>query len=341
MIIIYFDILISMREIIADERLDNLEREVRSAIYERKDFSIAYPLSSDSEMIRYSVLIPIIGLVEYSKNDMDIKLIGFPLCVFPQEKNRWMSFVGMITSFDGVFADKCSTCNFKDVFCKGVPKKYLEKFGDDELTPGSTKSLAWEDLSSPEAMKSFWETSLFECGFDWDYFFKDIPGKILDVGTGFGAFVSFAPDRIIGVDKNPDVINNAMKETLNLDLRENDARSLKFPDNTFDGVHSRYMLEHMTFDEAKEAVSEMIRVLKPGGKIFISAAGPYSMDGGIWGEDTHFSRDDLKKMAEEGGLTKYRSVRGDLWQPFFYFNFEAEELTSTAKEIAVLLIGEK
>jgi SAM-dependent methyltransferase len=101
------------------------------------------------------------------------------------------------------------------------------------------------------------------------------------------------------------------------------------------------MIEHMSRNEALRAIKEMVRVLKPGGKILIHAAGPFSISGGVWGEDTRFTRHDLEVFAKKANLSKYRAVRGDNYQPFAHFNFDALDVVSTAKENAVLLIGEK
>jgi len=42
-------------------------------------------------------------------------------------------------------------------------------------------------------------------------------------------------------------------------------RPLKFPDNSFDAVYPCHILEHLTLEEGKRFISEVFRVLKPGG----------------------------------------------------------------------------
>jgi ubiquinone/menaquinone biosynthesis C-methylase UbiE len=48
------------------------------------------------------------------------------------------------------------------------------------------------------------------------------------------------------------------------------ATALPFPDHSFDVVWSNYVLEHVA--EPETMLSEIMRVLKPGGHLFISAA---------------------------------------------------------------------
>ncbi|NIM05466.1 MAG: methyltransferase domain-containing protein, partial [Armatimonadetes bacterium] len=63
---------------------------------------------------------------------------------------------------------------------------------------------------------------------------------------------------------------------LHLDIRSGphieyvtDARRLPFPDGTVTEIYSRHNLEHFTFAEAREVLQECLRILKPGGKIYL------------------------------------------------------------------------
>ena len=51
----------------------------------------------------------------------------------------------------------------------------------------------------------------------------------------------------------------------NVEFKEADANALPFPDNSFDAVSCR--LGYMFFPDMAQAASEMVRVLKPGGRI--------------------------------------------------------------------------
>jgi ubiquinone/menaquinone biosynthesis C-methylase UbiE len=97
--------------------------------------------------------------------------------------------------------------------------------------------------------------------------------KILDVGCGKGVwlnqFANFtAPENVYGTDIDPELISD-IPETVSKkeNLQVSPAEQLPFADNTFDVVFSNEVLEHVVDD--KQAVSEAIRVLKPGGKFII------------------------------------------------------------------------
>ena len=109
----------------------------------------------------------------------------------------------------------------------------------------------------------------------------DISGKkCLDVGTGTGeiafhvARTAGAGSTVIGVDITPKMLELAEKKETELDLpvkidwRVGDALKLEFEDGTFNLVTSGYMLRNVT--DILQAVSEMHRVLAPGGKVVVA-----------------------------------------------------------------------
>jgi ubiquinone/menaquinone biosynthesis C-methylase UbiE len=102
-------------------------------------------------------------------------------------------------------------------------------------------------------------------------------GRVLDFGVGTGAFSLAlagkvaAPLRIEGVDLSPSVL---LRASLNLDragvetrLHLRDAKYLPFEENTFDAVIGSHMLEHL--NDPFAVLSEMVRVLKPGGPLVV------------------------------------------------------------------------
>lgn len=109
----------------------------------------------------------------------------------------------------------------------------------------------------------------------------DISGKkCLDVGTGTGeiafhvARTAGAGSTVIGVDITPRMLELAEKKESELDLpvkidwRVGDALKLDFEDDTFDLVTSGYMLRNVC--DILQAVTEMHRVLAPGGKVIVA-----------------------------------------------------------------------
>ncbi|HZV35929.1 MAG TPA: class I SAM-dependent methyltransferase [Verrucomicrobiae bacterium] len=110
---------------------------------------------------------------------------------------------------------------------------------------------------------------------------------VLDVGCGHGLMLIGAAKRLrtgkaIGVDlwQKEDQAGNSREATWRnveienvadrVELRDGDARKLPFADNSFDVILSSWAL-HNIYDAAgrETAIREIIRVLKPGGRVRI------------------------------------------------------------------------
>lgn len=99
--------------------------------------------------------------------------------------------------------------------------------------------------------------------------------KVLEIGCGRGFYVrtlkSVWPKlEVTGIDLNPEYLDKAREfmGDLRVELRVADATKLPFKDKTFDRIIASEILEHIEDDE--KAISEMYRVLKPGGIIMIT-----------------------------------------------------------------------
>jgi len=97
---------------------------------------------------------------------------------------------------------------------------------------------------------------------------------ILDIGCGNAR--DFIPvltkeSKITGVDLSPRMIEEARRELKNYDgfeLEVGDATNLRFPNSYFDKVLASEIIEHIP--DWEKAISEMMRVLKPGGYLVVS-----------------------------------------------------------------------
>ncbi len=102
---------------------------------------------------------------------------------------------------------------------------------------------------------------------------------VLDVGSGFGRHVyecarrgarvvalDYAADEVVETRNTLAAMVDAGEITADrlTGVLRGDARSLPFPDDTFDIVITSEVLEHIQDDVA--AIAEMVRVLKPGGR---------------------------------------------------------------------------
>jgi ubiquinone/menaquinone biosynthesis C-methylase UbiE len=101
-------------------------------------------------------------------------------------------------------------------------------------------------------------------------------GVMLDVATGRGEFLHSLMESLKSYDKAVAIDNSeraiaAVKERFtetSVDVREMDAAKMDFPNEHFDTVAISNSLHH--FDQPEAVLSEMMRVLKPGGYILIS-----------------------------------------------------------------------
>lgn len=101
---------------------------------------------------------------------------------------------------------------------------------------------------------------------------------ILDVGCGRGNDARAMAEqvgrsgKVIGIDIDPGLIDDVVKLTqglkLPLEFREGNVYSLDFKDNTFDACRTDRTLQHL--ENPQKALTEMVRVLKPGGRIVVS-----------------------------------------------------------------------
>jgi ubiquinone/menaquinone biosynthesis C-methylase UbiE len=104
--------------------------------------------------------------------------------------------------------------------------------------------------------------------------------SVLDVGCGTGGVTIPARKRIgqsglaAGIDPSPEMIAVARRKAgrlkLKIDFRIGVIEGLPYPDGTFDAVTSSLMMHHLTPDLQVKGVSEIYRVLKPGGRLLIA-----------------------------------------------------------------------
>ena len=104
--------------------------------------------------------------------------------------------------------------------------------------------------------------------------------RILDIGCGTGAMLDqLAPfGEVIGADFAEQALGFCRRRGDRYALARSDARRLPFASNTFDIVTAMDIVEHI--DNDKAAMSEIMRVLKPGGRVFVTVPAYQS----LWSE---------------------------------------------------------
>lgn len=104
------------------------------------------------------------------------------------------------------------------------------------------------------------------------------PATVLEVGVGPGqalaALAEKRPARIVGVDVSRAMLRQARRSLANggasAALVRADARHLPFLSASFEGVIAAFVVEVMPQDDIPAVLTEMSRVLVPGGRIVIA-----------------------------------------------------------------------
>ena len=138
-------------------------------------------------------------------------------------------------------------------------------------------------MSEPDANAQLWEAHAdwwqreFTDGVDPEYTEQIIPlilewtagfERVLEVGTGEGqvarAIAAVHGSSVVGIDPTVNQIDEAIRRGGGPEYQLAGAESLPFDDASFDAVVCCLVFEHI--DAADEALSEVARVLRPGGR---------------------------------------------------------------------------
>jgi ubiquinone/menaquinone biosynthesis C-methylase UbiE len=149
-------------------------------------------------------------------------------------------------------------------------------------------------------------------------------GDVLEVAVGTGLNLSCYPSglHLTGIDASPAMLAIARRRATDLgmqvDLAEGDAQALPFPDASYDTVVCTLSLCCIPDDKA--AISEMHRVLRPGGRLILLdhvASGNPAVRAGQWllerltlrtiGE--HQTRHPLALLPETGFVVEHSERR--------------------------------
>src|ERR1041385_8331011 len=139
----------------------------------------------------------------------------------------------------------------------------------------------WKHFAPLEALKTPAAARLVK--------FANVRGgqSVLDVGCGTGVVAITAArigGRVRGIDLTPELLERARQNAriadLEIDFQEGDAETLPFEDATFDVVLSQF--GHMFAPRPEVALAEMLRVLKPAGRIAFSTWPPDQIVGKLF-----------------------------------------------------------
>lgn len=150
-----------------------------------------------------------------------------------------------------------------------------------------------------------------------DYLYRHLsklPGRVLDIGCGNGAFMLRAKDAgwdVRGVE--PDAVAASQAITRGLDVFQGDCRALT-DDGAFDMVTLAHVIEHL--HDPRGMLGECHRLLKPGGRLWIATPNIHSTGHRLFASawqplevPRHLvmpSANALRRLLEESGFTDVR-----------------------------------
>ncbi len=106
--------------------------------------------------------------------------------------------------------------------------------------------------------------------------------QVLDVGCGTGTLAAAAARaapgvRVTGLDADPAILVRARRRAnhhgLEIEFDEGMSTALPYPDASFDLVVSTLFFHHLADDAKRETATELVRVLRPGGRIVVGDLG--------------------------------------------------------------------
>lgn len=101
--------------------------------------------------------------------------------------------------------------------------------------------------------------------------------KVLDIGCSSGVISEYLAKQfgsVVGIDVDENALKIARRtKELNLKFLNMDATRMKFADNSFELIILNQV--HYYFKNQKKLFSEIYRVLKPGGVVFLSGTNKY------------------------------------------------------------------
>jgi SAM-dependent methyltransferase len=136
------------------------------------------------------------------------------------------------------------------------------------------------EAETPRSAAEVYEESFVPALFrQWGEVLADVAGvtagdRVLDVACGTGVLACAAAERagphgsVIGLDLNEDMLVVARRKSARIEWKQGRAEALPFADASFDRVGSQFGL--MFFEDRVAALREMMRVLRPGGRLAVA-----------------------------------------------------------------------
>lgn len=155
------------------------------------------------------------------------------------------------------------------------------------------------------------------------------PGtRLLDAGCGNGKYLSVRKDcEVHACDTCHSLISAAAKKHTHANIILANIKALPYADNTFDNIICIAVLHHLFNEESRlEALSSLLRVVKPGGKIFLT----------VWATDA--CKPKWRRCGESTDyMVPWNHVNGRIYERFYHL-FTEQEIIDLIQKIAMAKI---
>jgi tRNA (uracil-5-)-methyltransferase TRM9 len=155
------------------------------------------------------------------------------------------------------------------------------------------------------------------------------PGtRLLDAGCGNGKYLSVRKDcEVHACDTCHSLINVAAKKHAHANIILANIKVLPYADNTFDNIICIAVLHHLSTEKSRlEALTSLLRVVKPGGKIFLT----------VWATE---ARKPKWRSIGEGTdyMVPWNHVDGKIYERFYHL-FTEQDIVDLIQRIALAKI---
>jgi 2-polyprenyl-3-methyl-5-hydroxy-6-metoxy-1,4-benzoquinol methylase len=200
--------------------------------------------------------------------------INCPVCDHKSINIRSLDKKKIISELEDYFAEKpprdIEIIDYKMQLCLNCSLEYAFP-----LEPGSQSFYKWVTTREGYYPEDRWE---WNAVVDQIYNRKKQNGiSVLDVGCGGGDFLEIISkklvnSRVVGLDTTQESVDRCQEKGFEVYCKSIKNFQESFPNERFDYIVSFHCLEHIS--QPKQFIEEMLSVLKPGGKFFVST--PYS-----------------------------------------------------------------
>jgi SAM-dependent methyltransferase len=127
---------------------------------------------------------------------------------------------------------------------------------------------------------------------------------VLDAGCGNGKNIRYFKDKcnMVGIDKSHGLVNICKER--DYQVNQGSIEDIHYPDEVFDFVMCVAVIHHLDTEELRvQSICEMVRILKPGGKLLVTA---WAYESDEYSKRKKFVLgDNLVKFNEEDVLRYY------------------------------------